>query len=300
MADERVVIAVKIVDPDTTSQEGGVDASGRLAVNTEMPDAAALTDNFANPTAPAVGSFNMVWDGATWDRMPGTAAAGVSVDTELPAAAALADATANPTAPAVGSFAHVWNGATWDRLPGAAATGALVNTELPAAAALADDTANPTVPGVGSFLMGFDSGNTNWNRVEVDDAGHLQVDVLTGGGADSPTGPTVDTASTTDTAAGAEADLDSAEITEAEKLWGADLSASVAYRAELKLVENTVESTISILFGRAGEPLQWRPPHRDFAEHAGASAGTDVFRASITNMDTSQAANLYATFYYST
>lgn len=29
---------------------------------------AALTDNFANPTVPGVAAFNMVWDGAAWDR----------------------------------------------------------------------------------------------------------------------------------------------------------------------------------------------------------------------------------------
>ena len=53
-----------------------------------------------------------------------------------------------------------------------------VNSEFPAAAALADDSGNPTTTSVGSHLLGYDSGNTNWNRVEVDDAGHLQIDVL--------------------------------------------------------------------------------------------------------------------------
>ena len=60
-----------------------------------------------------------------------------------------------------------------------------VDSEFPAAATLADDTANPTTTAVGSHLMGYDSSNTNWNRVEVDDAGHLQVDVLTTTGDDS-------------------------------------------------------------------------------------------------------------------
>ena len=53
-----------------------------------------------------------------------------------------------------------------------------VDSEFPAAAALADDSGNPTTTSVGSHLLGYDSGNTNWNRVEVDDAGHLQIDVL--------------------------------------------------------------------------------------------------------------------------
>lgn len=46
------------------------------AVDTELPAAAALADNTANPTAPAVASFLLVWDGVTWDRLPGTAADG--------------------------------------------------------------------------------------------------------------------------------------------------------------------------------------------------------------------------------
>ena len=53
-----------------------------------------------------------------------------------------------------------------------------VDSEFPAAAALADNSSNPTTTSVGSHLLGYDSGNTNWNRVEVDDAGHLQIDVL--------------------------------------------------------------------------------------------------------------------------
>ena len=49
-------------------------------VDTELPTAAALADNAANPTAPAVGSFGMVWDGATWDRAPGNSADGALVN----------------------------------------------------------------------------------------------------------------------------------------------------------------------------------------------------------------------------
>ena len=242
----------------------------------------------------------MVFDGVNWDRAQGTTADGLLVNTELPAAAALTDNFANPTAPAVGSFGMLWDGATWDRAIGDSVLGATVNTELPAAAALADDTANPTVPGVGAFLMGFDSGAVNWNRVEVDDAGHLQVDVLSGGGATVPTNPTVNLASSTDTAAGSSANLDSAEITEAEKLYQVDLSASVGWKAVIQKVEDAVPTAITTLFGRAGEVVQWKPPHPDFAEHAGAAAGVDVFRAVVTNLDTSQAADLYATFFYAT
>lgn len=49
-------------------------------VDSELPTAAALSENMANPTAPAVGAFGMVFDGTTWDRLPGTSAEGADVD----------------------------------------------------------------------------------------------------------------------------------------------------------------------------------------------------------------------------
>jgi len=122
---------------------GNVDIVTMPAVDTELPAAVALAENAANPTVPAVGAFQMVFDGVTWDRAAGTSADGalvnlganndvtvtgtVTVDSELPAAAALGDNAANPTAPAVGAFGLVWDGATWDRAAGTSVDGALVN-----------------------------------------------------------------------------------------------------------------------------------------------------------------------------
>jgi hypothetical protein len=54
----------------------------------EFPAAAALADNFANPTASQVGAFCMVWDGSAWDRWAGavTVTSGtVTVGAALPA-----------------------------------------------------------------------------------------------------------------------------------------------------------------------------------------------------------------------
>ncbi len=50
------------------------------SIDTELPTAAALADNTANPTVPAVGAFAMLWDGATWDRAAGTAVDGQLVN----------------------------------------------------------------------------------------------------------------------------------------------------------------------------------------------------------------------------
>jgi hypothetical protein len=141
--------------------DGTVGISGTVTVDSELPAAAALTDNAANPTAPAVGAFGLVWDGATWDRAPGTAADGalvnlgtnndvtvtgtVTVDSELPAAAALADGAANPTTPTVGSANLLYNGTTWDRVRGDTTNGLDVDvTRLPYDVAHdAADSGNP-------------------------------------------------------------------------------------------------------------------------------------------------------------
>jgi len=375
MADIRVAQPIRIVDLDSGNEAdvsaGGnlsvdVKASITLTVDTELPAAAALADAAANPTTPTVGAANLVWNGATWDRVKqvvaaqdttgtGIPAAGilaqfddastaavtenqfapvristrrallvegvasgtnlnvnlaasaatVTVDTELPAAAALADAAANPTTPTVGAAALLYNGATWDRMRGDTTNGldvdvtrvtgtVTVDTELPAAAALADATANPTVPGVGGFMLGYNG--ATWDRVRTANTGRLQVDVVTGGGLDTPTNPVASVVTSAALAAGASANLDTADIP-SKFGWGVDLTASVPIKAVLQTVANAIATTVTTLFARAGEPIQWRAPNRNFWKVAGATAGLDGLRAVITNLDTSEAADVYATFY---
>jgi len=49
--------------------DGTVSVSGTVTVDTELPAAAALADNTANPTVPGVGAFAMGFDGTNWDRI---------------------------------------------------------------------------------------------------------------------------------------------------------------------------------------------------------------------------------------
>lgn len=373
MADLSYQMPAVIIDPTTPSQQMGVDPSGHaqvdiaavsvtLPVATELADAAALSDAFANPTTAPVGAFMMGFDGTDWERIYAVAdgdavAAGTTgfllfghdganyqainvnasghvsindggntitvdgavtvsggVDTELPAAASLADNTANPTVPAVGAFIMLWDGATWDRAPGSAADGLLVNlgtnndvtfsgavdTELPAAAALADDVANPTVPGVGAFLMGWDG--ATWDRIAVANGGRPQVDVITGGGSDSPTTPVTTVASSTNTAAGASANLDSAELGgTTRKIWQVDLWASVPWKATIHAMEDGASvKQYTTVGGDANKLVTWRPPHRDFASEAfSANAGFDGFRAVMTNMHPNKPADLHWAVHHS-
>ena len=71
--------AAALAGTDADYQPLITDSTGRLHTNTELPDAAALADNTANPTVPGVGAFLMCWDGATWDRCPGNSAAGLFI-----------------------------------------------------------------------------------------------------------------------------------------------------------------------------------------------------------------------------
>ena len=174
-------IAGTIIAGDVWAHEGQAPPIGPTSisgtVDTELPTAAALADNTATPTAPAVGAFGMVYDGSTWDFMRGTAAAGVTVDTELPAAVAAADNLANPTAPQVIAHLVGWDGTTWDRLPNgtttSASTAALLVTP-PSNSIAQGDGVNNTVTitsdssgtiTVSQRVINYLFNNSTWDRV---------------------------------------------------------------------------------------------------------------------------------------
>lgn len=59
------------------------DVNGKLLTTTaidEFPAAAAITDNFANPTTTNVMAMGMAWDGSTWDRILGNSTDGLTVN----------------------------------------------------------------------------------------------------------------------------------------------------------------------------------------------------------------------------
>ena len=283
MADVRVQPAVKIVDPTTDANEMGVDASGNAQVILASNTGVDIGDVDILSVIPGIGPTNL---GKAIDD------AAAATDTGVAALYTRVD-TLGTLTPADGDYVSARTnnrGALWVEHDG------LIDTELPTAAALADATANPTVPGVGSFIQGYNG--TTWDRVSVANSGRLQVDVLSGGGSPAaPTNPTIDIQTSAAVAAGTEVDLDSAAITEPENLTQVTISASVPFKARITLVENTVETVISELFGRSGTPLVWQPPDRRYATVTN-TAGTDVFRIQMTNMDTSEAADLYASFFY--
>lgn len=58
-----------------------------------LPAAAALADGAANPTTHIMGAGLLMWNGSTWDRVPGTTANGLDVDVTRMAALVTGTAT---------------------------------------------------------------------------------------------------------------------------------------------------------------------------------------------------------------
>jgi len=51
-----------------------------VTVDSEFPTAAAITDNFTNPTTTSVMAMVMGWDGSAWDRISGDSTNGLTVN----------------------------------------------------------------------------------------------------------------------------------------------------------------------------------------------------------------------------
>lgn len=65
---QRVVLATDQPVVPVSDNGGSLTVDGTVTADTELPAAAALSDAFANPTAPAVGAMGMLFDGTDWER----------------------------------------------------------------------------------------------------------------------------------------------------------------------------------------------------------------------------------------
>ncbi len=148
-----------------------------------------------------------------------------------------------------------------------------------------------------NLMYGYDG--TQWERIQTDAGGAMDVNVIAGGGESLPTSPVRTTGNSTDTAAASTFTQDgpSSDAT-TTKVRGFDCAASVPIKAELQEVENGAGTTLLTMFAQAGERLEWRAPHRNFFSKAHPSnGGFDGWRLLLTNLDNENAADLYATLY---
>src|SRR3990167_5037688 len=144
-----------------------VDATGvTITVDSEFTAAAAITDNFANPTTTSIMSMGMLYDGSTWDRALGNSTDGALVNlgtnndvTVTSGAITETNSAAIKTAVEILDNAISGNEMQVDVLTMPAVT---VDSEFPAAAALTDDFANPTTTNVAGMNMLWDG--ATWDR----------------------------------------------------------------------------------------------------------------------------------------
>jgi len=143
------------------------------------------------------------------------------------------------------------------------------------------------------------SADGDFHGLIFDANGALKVNVKSGGGESLPVNPVLTQAQSAGTAPAAAFDVDGPESGGTTKtVRGFRASASVPIKAELIQVDNDVDTILVTLFGRAGEPVVYDAPHRDFHDRVfGATAGFDGFTVRITNLDNSQTANVYGTLY---
>ena len=79
-----------------------------------------------------------------------------------------------------------------------------------------------------------------------------------------------------------------------------EFGSTVACKAELKTVLNGVESSVKLRILRMpGESRLWLAPAKTFITQAeDVTAGFDGFRITATNLDTSEPADIYATYFF--
>jgi hypothetical protein len=97
--------------------------------------------------------------------------------------------------------------------------------------------------------------------------------------------------------AGGNVDLTASDISGGMtgRLIGVDCGASVPLRVDIQTVSGARTTHVTV-FTQAGRTVPWRPPHKDFIAQAGGAG--NAFGVSITNLDTSKAADVYATPYW--
>lgn len=165
------------------------------------------------------------------------------------------------------------------------------------------DSLADSLDGLQSTSFSYAYNGASWDRMLGDSTDGLLVNLGTNNDvsftASTLNGEVAVRATASDVAVDATLDVDEADAGGTTSYCaGFDASASVPIKAELQSVVDGVGTPRVTEFAQAGEPIRWRPPHRDYFETAfSAEAGFDGWRVVITNKDSSDAADLYGTIY---
>lgn len=157
----------------------------------------------------------------------------------------------------------------------------------------------------GATLATDDIGGVQYQRVKVSfgtDGSAADVSLAAGlPVVEALQSPQVSYVTIVGLAAGNTTNLDSTQITSgtAGKLLSIVFGSSVPLKGLLQTVLNGVGTTRVALFSKAGEEHTIRFPSKEFVTQVySATVGLDGFRLQVTNLDTSQAADVYCTFFY--
>lgn len=270
---------------DAASATGDVGVA-TMVIRDDVLTAGALVDLDGDYTTLRVNN-----DGALWAEDVGIAAALAGAELQVDVVAALPTGTNE-----IGDIGSI-NTAV---VPGVAAT------NLGKAESAAHTTGDT---GVAMWAVRDDTpvglaADGQYIPLTTDALGRLHV-TDPNAGAGSPTNATIDTPALAAIAAGASSlgtelrTVDLGDTTQSQ-LSGVDITASAPFKATLISEINDIETIrVRALFGRAGETIQWRPPHKAyFAQTFAVQAGFDGWRVEVTNLDTSQTTDFYVNFYY--
>ena len=300
-----------------------VSIAATVSVDSELPTAAALADNTANPTVPGVGSYLMGFDGTTWDRVQVNGSgqleveivAGASSGTEYVGDAA---ATATPTgvmgmglasasAPAGVSADNdavaAWFLRNGSQVVNLASGGTLVTlgqgtkaASLPVTLASDEDTVNVTAANLQvdvNQIIGSAPGAANPLPVRLTDgAAFYQA------AGDAPGDPQYGTQTSAALGAGSNVVLNH-YVTSGKtgQLQGVDAGSTVPCKVEILTIVTGTPTVRSVFFTKSFEVLQWRSPHRTYITQA-SSDTTTGFGVRVTNKDAAVAADVYSTAYW--
>lgn len=158
----------------------------------------------------------------------------------------------------------------------------------------------------GTLLIGNGSGFTlatltaGSNITITNSAGGITISSTGGGGGGGPVSPHTASDSALTVAAGATGTMDSTQISSGKtgQLYAVNVGGSVAFRVDLYTVLNGVQTQFETGYGWEGK-YDWKTPAAAFITVTeDPTVGLDGFRVVVTNLDTTEPADFYATFYW--
>lgn len=293
MADQKPTQISRVVDGTTLTQALAIDASGRI---TELNSAAILT------ALQLIDDIIIADDAAFTPGTTKVAMVGFEFDDDTPDSVGEGDAGAARMSANRNIYVQIRDAAGNERGLNVDASGQIAVTGAVTVSATNLDIRDLTqaTDTIAIWTNTAPDGSGTDRQPITDNDGHLQVDILSGAGSNTPTSPLWDTTNV-DTpinlAAGASDDADSADLP-GKFLHQVIITSSVAFKAILGTLDDSTFDARVVMFGGPNHPVIFTPPHQNWMEAPAAGTGTQGWRTVLTNMDTSETADFYVSYAY--